>query len=115
MEFKRGERVAPLKVTGPSTKTGTEITFLPATETFTNIDFHFDLLSKRIRELSFLNNGVKIDLIDHRTGRTENFEFSGGIKGFVEYMNRLLIRLLWFAQIESPAKPFAVLLALLCL
>ncbi len=88
MEFNRGERLAPLKVTGTTTKTGTEVTFLPATETFTNIDFHFDLLSKRIRELSFLNNGVKIDLIDHRSGKTENFEFSGGIKGFVEYMNR---------------------------
>ena len=88
VDFKQGERVAPLKAAGPTKKTGTEVTFLPSTETFTNVDFHFDLLCKRIRELSFLNNGVKIELIDHRTGKSENFEFSGGIKGFVEYMNR---------------------------
>lgn len=88
VEFKRGERIAPLKAVGDTDKTGTEVTFLPSTETFTNVDFHFDLLCKRIRELSFLNNGVKIKLIDHRTGKSENFEFSGGIKGFVEYMNR---------------------------
>ena len=88
VEFKKGERVAPLKPVGDTKKTGTEVTFLPSTETFNNVDFHFDLLCKRIRELSFLNNGVKIELIDHRTGKSENFEFSGGIKGFVEYMNR---------------------------
>ena len=88
VNFKKGDRVAPLKVVADSNKTGTEVTFLPSTETFTNIDFHFDLLCKRIRELSFLNNGVKIELIDHRSGKSENFEFSGGIKGFVEYMNR---------------------------
>ena len=88
VEFKKGERVAPLKQVGDTKKTGTEVTFLPSTETFNNVDFHFDLLCKRIRELSFLNNGVKIELIDHRTGKSENFEFSGGIKGFVEYMNR---------------------------
>ena len=88
VEFKRGERVAPLKAVGDTDKTGTEVTFLPSTETFNNVDFHFELLCKRIRELSFLNNGVKIELIDHRSGKSENFEFSGGIKGFVQYMNR---------------------------
>ena len=88
VEFKRGERVAPLKAVGDTDKTGTEVTFLPSTETFNNVDFHFELLCKRIRELSFLNNGVKIELMDHRSGKSENFEFSGGIKGFVEYMNR---------------------------
>ena len=88
VEFKRGNIVAPLKILGDTDKTGTEVTFMPSAETFVNVDFHFDLLAKRIRELSFLNNGVNIDLIDHRSGKTENFASSGGIKGFVEYMNR---------------------------
>ncbi|HSR02924.1 MAG TPA: DNA topoisomerase (ATP-hydrolyzing) subunit B, partial [Methylophilaceae bacterium] len=89
MEFKRGVLQAPLKVTGKTEKSGTEVHFLAATETFGVVEFHFEILAKRIRELSFLNNGVKIELIDHReNGKTENFEHSGGIKGFVEYMNR---------------------------
>jgi DNA gyrase subunit B len=88
VEFKRGNIVAPLKVLGDTQKKGTEVSFMPSVETFTNVDFHFDLLAKRIRELSFLNNGVNIELVDHRTGKKENFASSGGIKGFVEYMNR---------------------------
>ena len=87
-QFKGGDIVEPLKVLGDTEKTGTEVTFMPSEETFVNIDFHFDLLAKRIRELSFLNNGVNIDLIDHRSGKTENFASSGGIKGFVQFMNR---------------------------
>ena len=86
--FKRGDIVEPLKTLGDTDKTGTEVTFMPSADTFVNIDFHFDLLAKRIRELSFLNNGVNIDLIDHRSGKTENFASSGGIKGFVQFMNR---------------------------
>ena len=86
--FKRGDIVAPLKTLGDTEKTGTEVTFLASAETFNNIDFHFDLLAKRIRELSFLNNGVNIELVDHRSGKTENFATSGGITGLVEYMNR---------------------------
>ena len=88
MEFRHGDPVSPLKVVGDSSKKGTIVHFLPAKETFGLIEFHFDILAKRLRELSFLNNGVKIALIDHRTGKEENFAFSGGIKGFVEYMNR---------------------------
>ena len=88
MEFRHGDPVAPLKVVGPSGKKGTLVHFLAAKETFGLVEFHFDILAKRLRELSFLNNGVKIALIDHRTGKEENFAFSGGIKGFVEYMNR---------------------------
>ncbi|CAG0969097.1 DNA gyrase subunit B [Burkholderiales bacterium] len=88
MEFRRGVAVAPLAVTGSSEKRGTEVHFLPSLETFGKIEFHYEILAKRIRELSFLNNGVKIELIDQRDGKSENFAHSGGIRGFVEYMSR---------------------------
>ena len=88
MEFRRGEAVAPLTVTGHSSYRGTEVTFHASEETFGKIEFHFDILAKRIRELSFLNQGVAITLIDKRTGKEESFAFSGGVAGFVEYMNR---------------------------
>ena len=88
MEFRMGEAVSPLKVTGKTERRGTEVHFLPAKEIFGDIEFHYEILAKRIRELSFLNNGVKIALVDQRSGKEENFAFSGGIKAFVEYMNR---------------------------
>ncbi len=88
MEFKRGVPVAPLVQTGTTDKRGTEVHFLASVETFILVEYHFDILAKRIRELSFLNNGVKIELVDQRNGKSENFAYSGGIKGFVEYMNR---------------------------
>lgn len=88
MEFRHGDPVDPLKIVGDSGKRGTIVHFLAAKETFGLVEFHFDILAKRLRELSFLNNGVKIALIDHRNGKEENFAFDGGIKSFVEYMNR---------------------------
>src|SRR5690349_15442272 len=87
MEFRNGV-AGPLKVTGTSERRGTEVHFLASRETFGVIDYHYDILARRLRELSFLNNGVRIVLIDQRTGKEENFAFSGGVQGFVEYMNR---------------------------
>ncbi|MEW6676881.1 MAG: DNA topoisomerase (ATP-hydrolyzing) subunit B [Pseudomonadota bacterium] len=88
LEMQNGVEVSPLRVVGDTTRRGTEVHFLADEEIFGHVEFHYDILSKRIRELSFLNNGVKIELIDERDGRTENFAFSGGVKGFVEYINR---------------------------
>ncbi len=88
MEFRHGETAVPLKVTGKSERRGTEVHFMASAETFGKVDYHYEILARRLRELSFLNHGVKIVLTDQRTGKEENFSFSGGIKGFVEYMNR---------------------------
>src|SRR6202171_1309011 len=88
MKFRDGVPVAPLAVTGPTERRGTEVHFMAAKTTFANIEFHYEILARRIPELSFLNNGVKIELVDQRDGKSENFAFSGGIKAFVEYMNR---------------------------
>lgn len=88
VEFRRGDVVAPLVVVGDTDKQGTRVQFLASTDTFGNIDYHFEILAKRIRELSFLNNGVSIELFDKRDGKHENFAFSGGIAGFVQYMSR---------------------------
>jgi DNA gyrase subunit B len=88
MEFRMGEAVAPLKMTGKSERRGTEVHYLASKEIFGNVDFHYEILAKRLRELSFLNHGVKITLTDQRSGKEEKFAFSGGVKGFVEYMKR---------------------------
>ncbi len=89
IEIQNGVEVSPMQVVGETKNRGTEVHFLADEEIFGKVEFHFDILAKRIRELSFLNNGVKIELIDHRDGKTENFSHSGGVKGFVEYMNRV--------------------------
>ena len=88
MEFRHGVPVAPLASVGATDRRGTEVHFMAASETFARIEFHYEILAKRIRELSFLNNGVKIELVDQRDGKSENFAYSGGILGFVEYMSR---------------------------
>ena len=88
MEFRHGVPVEPLKVLGKTERRGTEVHFLASTETFGTVEYHFDILARRLRELSFLNNGVKISLIDQRTGKEENFAHTGGVRGFVEFINR---------------------------
>ena len=89
IEIQNGVEVSPMQIIGETKNRGTEVHFLADEEIFGKVEFHFDILAKRIRELSFLNNGVKIELIDHRDGKSENFAHSGGVKGFVEYMSRL--------------------------
>ena len=88
MEFRLGVPVKPLEVIGESERHGTEVHFLASKEIFGNVEYHYDIFAKRLRELSFLNNGVKIHLIDQRSGKDEIFAFTGGIKNFVEYINR---------------------------
>jgi len=83
-----GVEVSPMKITGPTDKRGTEVHFLPDDEIFGTVDFHYEVLSKRLRELSFLNNGVRIRLVDQRTAKEEDFAFAGGVTGFVQYINK---------------------------
>ncbi|MBC5763757.1 DNA topoisomerase (ATP-hydrolyzing) subunit B [Ramlibacter albus] len=81
--------VRPMLILGDTDKRGTEVHFLPDNEIFKeNADFHYEILSKRLRELSFLNNGVAIRLMDERTGKSDDFSGAGGVKGFVDFINK---------------------------
>ncbi len=105
-EYRHGEPVAALAATGETTERGTVIRFKPSAQTFTNIQFDYEILAKRLRELSFLNSGVRIELVDERENKSDVFEHAGGLQAFVKYLNRTRVAIhesvFWFKTQEGP-------------
>ncbi|MDP9970473.1 DNA gyrase subunit B [Variovorax paradoxus] len=110
IETVNGVEVSPMRIIGETDKRGTEVHFLPDTEIFKeNADFHYEILSKRLRELSFLNNGVRIRLKDERSGKEDDFSGAGGVKGFVDFINKgktVLHPNVFYAMGEKPADTY---------
>ncbi len=110
LEQQQSVEVSPMRVTGDTEKRGTEVHFLPDVEIFTqNTDFHYDILAKRLRELSFLNNGVRIRLHDERSEKTDDFAGSGGVRGFVEFISsgkKVLHPTSFYAAGERPSESY---------
>jgi len=110
LEIVDGVEVSPMKIIGPTEKRGTEVRFLPDTDIFKeNSDFHYDILARRLRELSFLNHGVRIRLHDERTGKEDDFSGAGGVKGFVEFISgtkKVLHPTAFYAAGTRPAESY---------
>ncbi len=86
--YERGKASTKLKKIGTTKKTGTTVKFRPDAEIFTELEFSFEILTKRLRELSFLNKGLKISILDERTDKRHDFQYNGGIREFVQYLNQ---------------------------
>jgi DNA gyrase/topoisomerase IV subunit B/intein/homing endonuclease len=106
-EYHLGEPVAPMAVVGTTTARGTTIRFRPSGKIFTNIQFNYETLAKRLRELSFLNSGVRIELIDERENKSDVFAHEGGLEAFVRHLNRsrtpIHESVFWFRTQEGPS------------
>jgi DNA gyrase subunit B len=110
LEMVDGVEVSPMRITGETDKRGTEVHFLPDTDIFVqNHEFHYEILSKRLRELSYLNNGVRIRLMDERTGKNDDYSGAGGVAGFVQFINagkKVLHPNAFYAEGERPAETY---------
>jgi len=105
-EYHLGVPAAPLAVVGETQERGTVIRFKPSSRIFTHIQFDYDILAKRLRELSFLNSGVRIELVDERENKSDVFEHAGGLQAFVKYLNRTRVPIhesvFWFKTQDGP-------------
>ena len=110
LEIVDGVEVSPMRITGETDKRGTEVHFLPDTDIFVqNHEFHYEILSKRLRELSYLNNGVRIRLMDERTGKNDDYSGAGGVAGFVQFINagkKVRHPNAFYAEGERPAESY---------